>query len=182
MIDGLVSSHCCVLNSPEWLELVKKSNQIAALMTEIEVNRMKQKEEAQKLKEDAQKKKEDRKQLRLKKKREEEKKAKEVCEQTMKDIAEKGKGHLDKLTVKVLKDLIQFFFKSDEYTNKDHCKPQLKVIAKGLYEEYVLKHGLLFDAGEKRNTNDDAEVLHDSESSGESSHGEEIDTNHVQMV
>ena len=69
MIDGLVSSHCCVLNSAERLDLIKKSNQIAALMAEIEVDRSKQKEEARKRKEEAQKEKDERRQNRLQKKK-----------------------------------------------------------------------------------------------------------------
>ena len=67
----------------------------------------------------------------------------------MKDIAEKGKQHLDEITVKVLKDLIQLVFKSDKYKNKEHRKLQLKAIAKGLYNKYILRHGLLFH-GEKK--------------------------------
>ena len=69
MIDGLVSSHCCVLNSSERLDLIKKSNQIAALMAEIEVDRTKQKEDARKQKEESQKKKDERNQICRQKKR-----------------------------------------------------------------------------------------------------------------
>ena len=76
--------------------------------------------------------------------------------------------------MKVLKELIQFVFKSDKYKNKDHHKPQLKAIAKGLYNEYVLQHGPLFNA-EEWNTNDEnfPEVLSYFESI-ESSDEEEI--------
>ena len=78
--------------------------------------------------------------------------------------------------------LIQFVFKSEEYKNKDHRKPQLKAIAKGLYDEYVLQHGPLFNA-EERNTNDEEvpEVLSDFESV-ESSDEEEIAADQVQPV
>ena len=79
--------------------------------------------------------------------------------------------------------LIQFVFKSDEYKNKDHCKPQLKAIAKSLYDKYVLQHGPLFNA-EERNTNDEEvlEVLSDFESVEFSKDEEEIDASQVQIV
>ena len=54
MVDGSVSSHCCILNSTERLELVRRSNEVAAIMGEIEVDRLRAKE-ATKKKKDAEK-------------------------------------------------------------------------------------------------------------------------------
>ena len=53
-IDSKISAHCCVLNSPERLHLITQANEVAAIMGDLEadriakniVNKNKRKEEA----------------------------------------------------------------------------------------------------------------------------------------
>ena len=51
MVDAAISSHCCILNSTERLELIRKSNEVAAIMGEIETDRLRIREENKRKKE-----------------------------------------------------------------------------------------------------------------------------------
>ena len=44
MVDAEISSHCCILNSKERLEPIRRSNEVAAIMGEIETDRIRIKE------------------------------------------------------------------------------------------------------------------------------------------
>ena len=44
MVDAEISSHCCILHSKERLELIRRSNEVAAIMGEIETDRIRIKE------------------------------------------------------------------------------------------------------------------------------------------
>ena len=44
-IDGTVSSHCGVLNSPERLNLIRQANEVSAVMADLEKERLEKKEE-----------------------------------------------------------------------------------------------------------------------------------------
>ena len=51
MVDEAIFSHCCILNSAERLELIRKSNEVAAIMGELEVDRLRIREENKRKKE-----------------------------------------------------------------------------------------------------------------------------------
>ena len=110
MIDAIVLSHCCILNSDERLELVRLSNKFAEIMGDIEVDRLKLKEASKKKKDGENIAKAAWKKLNEEKKRNKDKLSREICKATMKDLSEKEEAHTSKLTVPVLKGLIQFVF------------------------------------------------------------------------
>ena len=140
MVDGTISSQCCVLNSEERLKLVRKANEVAAILAEIEIERIKRKEEVRKEKADKEAKKEERRKLRMEKNKQKEKEAKEVCEKTMNELAEKGAQHISKLTVKILKDLIRYVFGIDDWKDSGIRKPALKAIVECEYATFIAEN------------------------------------------
>ena len=113
MVDAAISSHCCILNSTERLELIQKSNEVAAIMGEIEVDRLRIREENKKKKEAEIAERAARKAAKENKRREKEREQRDVCERTMTAIKEKGVEHINRLTVPVLKHLLQYVFLTD---------------------------------------------------------------------
>ena len=59
----------------------------------------------------------------------------------MATINEKGLDHISKLTVPVLKHLLQYVFLSDDYKRTDIRKPELIEIVRIKYEEFVSQKG-----------------------------------------
>ena len=72
MIDAQVSSHCTILNSAERLQLIKKANEITAVMADIENQRLKKAQEMRERKEEEEAAKKLRQDARQKKQKEEE--------------------------------------------------------------------------------------------------------------
>ena len=134
LVDANISSHCCVLNSQERMELIRKSNEVAAIMGEIENNRNQRREANKRKKQDDQAAKAARKKLQQEKQKEKENKARETCEKTMELLGEKGTVHIQKLTVPVMKDLLRFVFCSEDYKRTDLRKPALIALVTSKYE------------------------------------------------
>ena len=55
-------------------------------------------------------------------------------------MSKKGEAHISKLTVPVLKDLIQFVFRSDKYKQTDIQKPGWVVHVQRMYTKYLSNH------------------------------------------
>ena len=137
MVDGSVSSHCCILNSTERLELVRRSNEVAAIMGEIEVDRLRAKEATKKKKDAEKAAKEARKKVQAEKNVERDNEARITCEKMMHLLNEKGEEHITRLTVPVLRALIRFVFQSDQYKRTDIRKPEWVLMAREMYQNYL---------------------------------------------
>ena len=141
MVDAAISSHCCILNSTERLELIRKSNKVAAIMGEIETDRLRIREENKRKKEAETAERAARKAAKENKRKEKEKQEREICERTMAAIKDKGINHVTRLTVPVLKYLLQYVFLSDEYKRTDLRKPELIEIVRIKYDEFESQKG-----------------------------------------
>ena len=116
--------------------------------------------------------KEQRQNLRITKAKEKEMEAKKVCEETMKELHKNGPTHIEKLTVQVLKDLIQYVFKSDEYKKDKIRKPELRAITRSHYEAYCAANKQPYsaeDEAENMLENSSAEILEEEKDADTSS-------------
>ena len=48
IIDGSISSYCSILNSPEWLHMINKENELVSVLCDIESDRFESKEDRNK--------------------------------------------------------------------------------------------------------------------------------------
>ena len=135
-IDGMISSHCSVLNSTERLALICQANEVSAVMVDLEEERHKKKEEQKRKRSD---------ELAKAKKRREEKEAKEreakrtgllECGAIMEKLDSMGEVAFQTMKVGELRALIRYQFNSDEYKKKGILKPELKSIAMRLFKDY----------------------------------------------
>ena len=173
MVDAAISSQCCILNSTERLELVRRSNEVAAIMGEIEIDRSRIKEAAKRKKEEKRLEKIKRQKLKHQKMKQKEKEAREICVKAMQELSEKGDGHITKLTVPVMKALIQYVFKKDAYKRTDIRKAGWVTLVQTMYEEYLKSNqpnAYSAEVNEVEAATEDFEiVLSDEESFGEDS-------------
>ena len=119
------------------MELIRKSNEVAAIMGEIENDRIEVREANKRKKEADQAAKAARKKLQQEKQKENKNKARETCEKTMELLGGKGTVHIQKLTVPVMKDLLRFVFCSEDYKRTDLRKPALIALVTSKYEDYL---------------------------------------------
>lgn len=125
LIDSTISSQCTILNSEERMKLIKKANEVAAVIADIEIDRAKKREENKKKKEADD---------RAKQLKKIEAKARQVratieatrsCAAIINEIKQKGNAHIQTLKVDALKTLTRYQFKSDKYKEKGIKKVDL---------------------------------------------------------
>ena len=138
-IDGMVSSHCSVLNSPHRLDLIRQANEVSAVMADLEAERNDAKEERKRKNAEELERQKVRRQTKEAKDREAKRNALLKCEDIMQQLDIMGDVIFESLKVAELKMFICYQFKSDEYKEKGIKKLQLKIIATRLYMEYLEK-------------------------------------------
>ena len=135
LIDGHVSAHCSVLNSEERMNLIRLSNEVAAVLGDIHTDRTQEKEKNRVRKEQEEAEKAQRSIARLEKEKEAQEKGLELCKKMMEELAQKGSAHIKTYTVANLKDLLRYEFKSDVYKQQGIKKDGLVDAATQLYQQ-----------------------------------------------
>ena len=106
-------------------------------MGEIEIDRNRIKEAAKRKKEEQRLEKTEKQKVKNKKMDQKEKEAREICVKVMQELSKKGDAHIPKLTIPVMKALIQHVFKKDDYKRTDICKTGWVTLVQTMYEEYL---------------------------------------------
>ena len=110
MIDATVSLYCCILNLNKRLELVRRSNEVAAIVGDIKVDQIKLKGATKKKKDFEKVAKATQKKLKEEKRQNKDKLSHEICKATIKELIKKGEVEISKLTMPVPKDLIHLCY------------------------------------------------------------------------
>ena len=128
-VDGMISSHCSVLNSTERLALIRQANEVSAVMADLEEERHEKKEEQKRKKEGELVKAKERRGEKEAKEREAKRTGLLECGAIMEQLDIMGEVAFETMKVGDFKALIRYQFNSDEYKKKGILKPELKRIA-----------------------------------------------------
>ena len=134
-IDGMVSSHCGVLNSEERLNLIRQANEVSGVMADLEAERLQKRDDQRKKKAQEESKSEERRVEKAAKEKETMERNLLLCQDIMERLDIEGDGVFNSLKVAELSMIIRYQFKSDAYKKKGIKKHELKLIAVQLYAE-----------------------------------------------
>jgi len=138
-IDGMVSSHCGVLNSDERLNLIRQANEVSGVMADLEAERLQKRDDQRKKKAQEESKSEERHVKKAAKEKEMMERGLLLCRDIMEQLDIQGNVIFNSFKVSELTMLIRYQFKSDAYKKKGIKKPELKLVAVKLYAEYILE-------------------------------------------
>ena len=112
LTDISTSSYCSIINSPERLHMIKKVNELASVLCDIESDRLGAKEDRKKRyteAEDQRKKKSEQKNMRYDNER---LKCLETCEFLVRSVLEFGMDHINNLKLEGLRVILHYHFGS----------------------------------------------------------------------
>ena len=133
MIDGTISSHCCVLNSPGRLKLIKEVNELVAVLGDIDTDKQADKEAR---KAAAVEKENEKKEKAAVKERLEACMLKEGMDQSLvllQLIDDEGVELIQIMINPQLKNILRYYFNDNIYKRKGVKREELRVHLKRLY-------------------------------------------------